>query len=385
MSSVATSSHQRLAEHYAAHPAGGPANDTFVEILKYYFNPLEAHLAASMGFRDLEPESVIAERAGVRLEEAAAALTAMATRSWIRGLVRPDGARVFRLLPMVPGLYEMPFYLKDRTPDLEKLASLYDRYFREGLGHELHGGAIQITRVLPPAEGTPREQVAPYEDVRKVLERHDRLYLMPCVCRLHYGRCENSTNVCLSLIGPEAMAHAASHVPVYDPEFAEVRHAIRPISVDEGIDILSQTEREGLVHVTSNHQGETEFICNCCRCCCVLMRSITELAIPFGVAPSAFWMTVDQDTCNGCQDCIERCPVGALEMEKVAGHKKLKAAVNYDLCLGCGVCSFVCEAEAMHPEQRKANIFIPPLNADEMYTIIGGARGRAWPVAPHHH
>jgi len=274
---------------------------------------------------------------------------------------------------------------QDRTPDLEKLASLYDRYFREGLGHELHGGAIQITRVHAAGRGTPREQVAPYEDVRKVLERHDRLYLMPCVCRLHYGRCENSTNVCLSLIGPEAMAHAASHVPVYDPEFAEVRHAIRPISVDEGIDILSQTEREGLVHVTSNHQGETEFICNCCRCCCVLMRSITELAIPFGVAPSAFWMTVDQDTCNGCQDCIERCPVGALEMEKVAGHKKLKAAVNYDLCLGCGVCSFVCEAEAMHPEQRKANIFIPPLNADEMYTIIGGARGRAWPVAPHHH
>jgi NAD-dependent dihydropyrimidine dehydrogenase PreA subunit len=385
MTSVVASSHQRLAEFYASHPTGGPANDTFVEILKYYFSPLEAHLATSMGFRDLEAESVIAGRAGVPADEAAAALTAMATRSWIRGLARPDGTRVFRLLPMVPGLYEMPFYLKDRTPDLEKLGNLYDRYYREGFGHELHGGKIQIVRVLPPKDGTPQEQVTPYEDVVKVLETHDRLYLMPCVCRLHYGRCESSVNVCISLFGPEVQAQMDSHVPVFDPAFAEVRHAIRPISVDEGIDILSRTEREGLVHVTSNVQDEPVFICNCCRCCCVLMRSITELTIPFGVAPSAFWMTVDQATCDGCQDCVERCPVDALAMEKVAGHKKLKAAVNHDLCLGCGVCSFVCPTDAMSLEQRNANIFIPPLNADEMYTIIGGARGRAWPVEPHHH
>lgn len=385
MSSVVGSSHQRLAEHYAAHPAGGPANGTFVEILKYYFSPLEAHLATSMGFRDLEPESVIAARAGVRADEAAAALTAMATRSWIRGLIRSDGTRVFRLLPMVVGLFEMPFYLKDRTPDLEKLANLYDRYFHEGFGHELHGGKIQIARVLPPIEGTPQEQVTPYEDVVKMLQKHDRLYLMPCVCRLTYSRCDNSLDTCISLFGPEAQAKMASHKPVYDPAFAEVRHAARVISVDEGIDILSRTEREGLVHVTSNNQGEPEWLCNCCRCCCMLMRSITELTIPFGIAPSAFWMTVDQATCDGCQDCIERCPVGALEMEKVSGHKKLKAAVNYDLCLGCGVCSFVCRTDAMSLETRKANIFIPPLDADEMYTIIGGARGRAWPVEPHHH
>lgn len=385
MPGVDDGSHQRLAEFYASHPAGGPANDTFVEILKYYFSPLEAHLATSMGFRDLEAESVIAARAGVPAEEAGAALTAMATRTWIRGLVRPDGTRVFRLLPMVVGLFEMPFYLKEKTPDLEHLASLYERYFQEGFGHELHGGKIQIARVLPPKDGTLLEQVTPYEDVVKVLEKHDRLYLMPCVCRLTYGHCENSINTCISLFGPEARAQRASHTPVFDPAFAEVRHAARPISVDEGINILSRTEREGLVHVTANHQGEAEWICNCCRCCCFLMRSVTQLTIPFGVAPSAFWMAVEQETCNGCQDCIERCPVGALAMEKVDGYKKLKAAVNYDLCLGCGVCSFVCPTDAMRLEKRKANIFIPPQDADEMYSIIGGARGRPWPVEPHHH
>jgi len=338
-----------------------------------------------MGFRDLEPESVIAARAGVSVDEAAPALTRMATRTWIRGLVRPDGTRVFRLLPIVVGLFEMPFYLKERAPDLEKLADLYERYFREGFGHELHGGEIQIARVLPPKEGTPEEQVMPFEDVARVLERQDRLYLQPCVCRLAYGNCENPLNVCMALVSPESQAGAAGHSPVFDPAFAQARHSIRQISVDEGIDILSQTEREGLVHVTSNVKGEPHFLCNCCRCCCFLMRSVTELAIPFGVAPSAFWMVVDQDACDGCQDCVERCPVEAVSMEPVSGHKKLKATVNHDLCLGCGVCSFVCSEDAMSLEERTAHIFAPPQDTDEMYTIIGGPRARPWPVEPHHH
>lgn len=385
MSSVLTSSYTRLAELYAAHPTGGPANETFEEILRYYFDPLEAHLAASMGFRDMEPESVIADRAGVSIDEAAPALTRMATRTWIRGLVRPDGTRVFRLLPIVVGLFEMPFYFKDREPDLEKLAKLYERYFHEGFGHELHGGEVQIARVLPPKDGTPVDRVMPFEDVAQVLQRQERLFVQPCVCRIAYGNCDSSRDVCIAFLSPEAQARAAGHAPVFDPAFAEARHAIRQISVDEGLDILSRTEREGLVHVTTNVKGEPNFLCNCCRCCCFLMRGITDLEIPFGVAPSAFWMVVDQAACDGCQDCIERCPVDALAMEPVSGYKKLKATVDHDKCLGCGVCSFVCDEGAMSLEQRTAHIFVPPENTDEMYTIIGGPRGRTWPVTPHHH
>jgi Na+-translocating ferredoxin:NAD+ oxidoreductase RNF subunit RnfB len=377
MQPATDASYRELMDLYCRHPIGGPPSETFVEILKYYFSPEEAHLAAHMEFHELTPGEVIARRAGMASEEASAALTTMASRSWVRGLIQQDGTRVFRLLPIVPGLYEMPFYLREKTPDLERLAALYDTYYREGWGQELHGGKIQISRVLP-AHQQEKEQVMPYEDVVKILEQNDRVYSIPCVCRLAYGRCNSSIDVCMSLAGPQAKAEAASHFPIYDPAVLQERHGFREISIDEAIANLDRTEKEGLVHVCSNVQDEPVFICNCCRCCCVLLRSVSDLGMAFGVAPSSYWMAID-DECTGCGLCVDRCPVDAITVSRN------QAEVSYDLCLGCGVCAFVCPSEAMRLEKRNQNMFIPPANADEMYTIIGLDRGRAWPVPQHHH
>ncbi|MCX5992106.1 MAG: 4Fe-4S binding protein [Chloroflexi bacterium] len=37
---------------------------------------------------------------------------------------------------------------------------------------------------------------------------------------------------------------------------------------------------------------------------------------------------VDQDSCTGCQDCVERCFFNAIEMKKYPSAKKLKASVE---------------------------------------------------------
>ncbi|MCC6382811.1 MAG: 4Fe-4S binding protein, partial [Dehalococcoidia bacterium] len=37
----------------------------------------------------------------------------------------------------------------------------------------------------------------------------------------------------------------------------------------------------------------------------------------------------------------------ALAMEKVAGHRRLKATVDAEKCMGCGVCVLVCEPESL--------------------------------------
>ena len=50
-----------LQKLYGRHPMGAPESQTFVEILKCYFDPDEARLAAAMSF-DPEPEDLVAGR-----------------------------------------------------------------------------------------------------------------------------------------------------------------------------------------------------------------------------------------------------------------------------------------------------------------------------------
>lgn len=375
MSDAKDAPYHQLQKLYARHPLGCPEHDLFIEILKFYFSPEEAHIASHMTW-ELEPEETIALRAGLSLDDTALALTAMASRGYIRGLTRQDGVRVFRLLPLVPGLYEVPFTLQDPSPDLEKLAAMWDRYYREGWGHELHGGKVQISRVLPPKD-MDKEQVLPYEDVVKVLEQQERLSVIPCACRSALGRCDHTLEICLALSGPNRLREVAGQLPVYDPAHALGRPRARPISVDEAIHLVAKAEGEGLVHVAMNVQNEPSYICACCRCCCALMRAVTELTIPFGVAPSSFWAVVEEDECNGCEACVDQCPVRAITIEDGV------AQVNHDLCLGCGLCTHICPLESVHLERRDNNIFVPVADEREMYTIIGLHRNRPWPV--HHH
>ena len=101
--------YQDLWRTYAGHPLGAPQSDTFIEILKFYFDPDEAALAARMDFQP-EPEEVIAARAGIVLEEASDLLTRMSSKLFIVGFRRPDGTRTFRLklVAVGDGLFETP-------------------------------------------------------------------------------------------------------------------------------------------------------------------------------------------------------------------------------------------------------------------------------------
>jgi hypothetical protein len=50
----------------------------------------------------------------------------------------------------------------------------------------------------------------------------------------------------------------------------------RRISAEEAIEILERANREGLVHLTENHSGKVNVICNCCSDCCMFFCSIYE-------------------------------------------------------------------------------------------------------------
>lgn len=49
---------------------------------------------------------------------------------------------------------------------------------------------------------------------------------------------------------------------------------------------------------------------------------------------------VDKDKCDGCGECVEVCPVDAIELQNE------KAAIN-DECIDCGICVETCPNEAI--------------------------------------
>ena len=50
------------------------------------------------------------------------------------------------------------------------------------------------------------------------------------------------------------------------------------------------------------------------------------------------------EKCEGCGDCVETCPCGAIEL------KESKAVIDGDLCADCGACVDSCPTHAIEME-----------------------------------
>ncbi|MDP2950329.1 MAG: 4Fe-4S binding protein [Chloroflexota bacterium] len=366
--------YRELGKHFAKHPIGAAETETFMEILKFYYEPEEAHLAAHMTW-DMEPEEVIAERAGMSLDDVSRHLTTMASKFFIRGIKRPDGERVFRLPLILPGLFELPFAVRQKSPDLDRLGDLWEKYYAEAFGRQLHTG-FQMSRALP-AITSPKERVVPYEDAVKIVENAPPAVILPCPCRQAARNCDDPLNVCI-VFGQEFYGGNEPGLPVMDPSQMVSTPRMRPAPADEVVEVLKTSEKAGLVHCTMNSQEDFWVICNCCSHACHLLRGITMLDIPHAVAPSSYWAVVDEDLCNGCEVCVPRCQISAIKM----GDGNV-AEIDYERCLGCGICTSICVQEALRLDKRDESIFMPATNAEELIVIRGQSTGRPYPV--HHH
>ena len=60
----------------------------------------------------------------------------------------------------------------------------------------------------------------------------------------------------------------------------------------------------------------------------------------------AFVVNVYEEKCEGCEECVDVCPVEVFEIEDDKA-----VPVNADECLGCESCVEVCEAGAITVEE----------------------------------
>jgi electron transport complex protein RnfB len=113
----------------------------------------------------------------------------------------------------------------------------------------------------------------------------------------------------------------------------------------------------GLVHSVSNVIEGVFYVCNCCGCCCGVLRGITEYGIEHSIARANYYAVIEEDECANCGICVARCQVNAIS------EKSEMAIVDRARCIGCGLCVSGCPVGAVRLEKRHgAEIVHPPEN-----------------------
>lgn len=349
----------RLARRLDALPNGFPPTASGVELrlLAKIFAPEEAELASVMHLR-YEPASEIAARAGMDPQVASRILKEMVRKGLIRA-GRGEGQLVFKLLPFAVGFYE------EQLPRLDaEMAMLVEQYFQEtrGAGAAMPGPPLH--RVIPVEEAVPFAiQIFPYERATQLIEEAKAWGVRDCICRVQQrliGKvCRYEVETCLVFAPVEG---------AFDKN-----ETIRPLTKEEALQLLRKTEEAGLVHTVGNYRDGISYICNCCTCCCGILRGVAEFGVPSAVAHSAFYATVESALCLGCGNCVERCQFGALSVQDGV------CRVNYARCVGCGVCVVGCPSGALclqrRPEEEQ-----PPLPADIKDWMLRRAEERGVPA-----
>lgn len=342
--------YQTLAEKLDATPNGYPKTKSGVElkILAKLFTEEEAALATNL---NLEPQTIKEIAEHTQTEEAVIKLQLLSMVK--KGLIEIKRAAgkglVFSLMPFVVGFYER------QNGNIDKeFAELFEEYYQESF-HQVMTIEPSVHRVIPVERTIPVSiDVMPYEKASTYLDEANSWGVLKCICRVQK-----------KLIG-EGCNHTVENCLTFSTKTGAFDRTdlIRTLTKDEALKILDDANKEGLVHSTNNAQQDVTYICNCCSCSCGVLRGISEHGCLSSVAGSDFYVRVDEDLCNACENCIDRCQFAALTM--VDGI----STVDTKFCFGCGLCVTTCSSEAMSLIQKEGDNLIPPPKSEEEWRKV---------------
>lgn len=340
---------------------GNPESATLMKILRILFSPEDAKLARKLP-HNLTPVTVLSKNLNIPLGELNDKLTKMAHRGVVFDM-EYNGQRYVTLPPVVIGFFEFVFMRARPDLPMKELAHLFEQYFHENNGklyNTLWKGQTQLARTFVREEVIPdndHSEILDWEKATHIVSTATAISVGNCQCHhtaQHLGRaCDKPQEVCLTFnFAAKSMMQNG---------------LARSITKYEAMDILSKSKDANLIQIGDNVQRQVSFICNCCGCCCHMLRGIKTYNSNRGVVSSNWIMEVDTSNCKGCGECVKICPVDAIRVdEEVEGDKKKKWAVrDEEICLGCGVCSKVCKSGGLTMKQRSQRVLVPETIFDQ--------------------
>jgi NAD-dependent dihydropyrimidine dehydrogenase PreA subunit len=317
---------------------GAPGSERFIEVLKAMFTGDEAAVC-----RELFVPATCDELSS-RLGIARGDLSRMLDKLVDRGILT-RGKTQYAFHTTVLAFHHDT--VADTAPHTgpnavsPKVKALWDDFFRNEWSYEFLNKAIKTQqaggRSLPiwPAIGAIErspdirpEDIMPEENWKLRIENAKRRIIAPCGCRVSWGGCDHPLMTCFACFD-RPRGEYYLNLP---------GGLLKEITLAESLDIVHMAEETGLVH-----WGD----CYCCSCACENLFPVTRAHRFDLMTPNRFLAVVDEDTCKGCQDCVERCPFDAVEMRKSQNSKKLKASVDAEKCKGCGLCIVACKQNAL--------------------------------------
>ncbi|MRR16177.1 MAG: hypothetical protein EG826_06945 [Deltaproteobacteria bacterium] len=323
----------------------------FYDLVEELYTPAEAAAAAAMTSRQMTAQAV-AENLGWSAADARAVLEGLSDKLLCLS-VDKDGTRYYVSVPFVPGIFEFQFSRGTWTEKDRRIARLIHAY-KNAFDRDNPPpaeAAFSMNRVIPINETIRSEsKIHPFSQMNSYIDQADTIGVYTCFCR-HEAKlldekddCGMPMEVCM-LFGSGA-------------RFFIDRGVARQLTKEEAKKVLRTAAEAGLVHAGLNSQ-KLDFICNCCRCHCMIMKDALGRPKPGRYLQSGYHPRMDPDLCIGCETCIGRCPAAALT---ISGGIPV---MDPDRCIGCGVCAVGCFAGAiaMAPQEE---IPIPPATTKDL-------------------
>jgi len=357
--------YKKLHDRIDKSTVGMPDTPLMVEVLRLLWTEEEARLGSVMPVVPATAK-VIAERGGLSLAQACSQLDRMAKKGLVFDMLRKDKPALYVLSPPVVGFFEFAMMrVRDDIPQREVAQRLHEAVFDSpAFAKKIAEGKTALGRAMIQEEAiTDFTEVLDYERATAIVRDAKSASISLCYCRHkaeHCGHaCEHPQEICMSLNG------AADF---------NIRHGHgRPADKSEVLELLSQAKERGLVQTADNVKNQPNFICNCCGCCCGMLRALNQYGVQDVITTSNYAASPSDEKCNGCGLCARACPAGAIKMKarrpQAQKKRRLLAEVDEGICLGCGVCVRSCKKGDLQMKRRPARVLTPENTIDRAIRV----------------
>lgn len=268
----------------------------------------QADVALTMGLRKPRTVEYVSKKCNKSIEETHKILMELAVIGVCK-VWREDGVELFWVNIFAPGMLEMMVNNREQLeahPQIGKAFELYTRTRLAPMTPMLPEG-MAMMRVIPIESALVGvEGVEPWEKLSSYLDKYDTFSVSDCSCRasrrhIDEGCGHLETEMCIQM-GSGA-------------EYYIKTGRAREITREEAKEIIHNAEQLGMMHEMPHTEelGEAFAICNCCGCSCFSMRVASMFKTPDAIR-SNYTAKVNPENCVACGQCVENCPVNAIQL-----------------------------------------------------------------------